>query len=153
MDEITSVAEILKEPLLKAGYELISVSLAREKEGLTLHIVVDRDAPISLDDIVKVSDLINPLLDRKDPIEGPYTLDVSSLGAEKPIHLERLSQYVGRYLALHLSHPFEGLNALEGTLRAVDENFLKLEITQKTRKKEIALPIKDVDKARLAIKF
>jgi len=153
VDEITSVAEILKEPLLKAGYELVSVGLVREKEGLTLHIVVDRDAPISLDDIVKVSDLINPLLDRKDPIEGPYTLDVSSLGAEKPIRLERLSQYVGHYLALHLSHPFEGLNALEGTLRAVDEKFLKLEITQKTRKKEIALPIKDVDKARLAIKF
>lgn len=153
MDEIKKVRDILSDSLLKAGYELMDVTLVNEKDGLTLHIIVDRDAPISLDDIVKVSDLINPLLDAADPIASPYTLDVSSLGAEKPIRLERLPHYVSSYVNLHLLRPFEGKNSLEGNLRAVDDETLTLEIVEKTRKKAIVLPRKDVDKARLAIKF
>jgi ribosome maturation factor RimP len=153
VDEISKVRDVLAGPLEKAGYELATVSLVNEKEGLTLHIAVDRDAPISLDDIVKVSDLINPLLDQSDPIASPYTLDVSSLGAEKPIHLERLDHYLSYYVNLHLSHPYEGKNILEGTLRGVNEKEILLEVLEKTRKKTITLPRQDVDKARLAIKF
>lgn len=152
MDDIAKIEAVLTPPLQAAGYELAGVSLVNEKEGLTLHILVDRDAPISLDDIVKVSDLINPLLDKADPISSPYTLDVSSLGAEKPLHLERLSHYVGSYVNLHLSHPYVGNNILEGTLLKVDDN-VSLEVVEKTRKKVIVFPLKDVDKARLAIKF
>jgi ribosome maturation factor RimP len=153
VDEIKKVTDALKQPLWEAGYELAGVSLSEGKDGLTLHIAVDREAPISLDDIVKVSDLINPLLDKADPIAGPYTLDVSSLGAEKPIRLERLAAYLGRYVSLHLTNPFQGRNVLEGTLRRVDEKTIALLITEKTRKQEILLPRSDVDKARLAIRF
>jgi ribosome maturation factor RimP len=152
VDDISKIEDILTPPLLAAGYELASVSLVNEKEGLTLHILVDRDAPISLDDIVKVSDLINPLLDKADPIASPYTLDVASLGAEKPLKLERLSHYVGRYVSLHLSRPYQGNNILEGTLVELDEN-IHLEVREKARKKVIVFPLKDVDKARLAIQF
>lgn len=153
MDVERQVEALLKEPLAQAGYELASIALSRDKDGLCLHIAVDRDAPISLDDIVKVSDLINPLLDQADPIAEPYTLDVSSLGAEKPLKLEKLEAYVGRYVSLHLARPYQGANTLEGTLSKVEADTLYLEIREKTRKKEIALARNDVDKANLAIKF
>lgn len=153
MDVIAKVSAVLAAPLAQAGYELAECSLSQNKDGLTLHILVDRDAPISLDDIVKVSDLINPLLDEADPIEGPYTLDVASLGAEKPIHLERLEAYEGRYVHLHLSSPYEGLNDLEGTLVNVSATTLVLRTRVKSRTKEISLQRSAVDKANLAIKF
>lgn len=153
VDAIAQVFEVLTPPLAKAGYDLAEVKLTRDKEGLTLHISVDRDAPISLDDIVKVSDLINPLLDQADPIAEPYTLDVSSLGSEKPLKLERLEHYLHYYVSLHLSKPYQGLNTLEGDLNGVTATELKLGLTEKTRKKEITLSRADVDKARLAIKF
>jgi ribosome maturation factor RimP len=153
VDAISQVLEILTPPLKKAGYELAEVKLTRDNEGLTLHIYVDRDAPISLDDIVKVSDLINPLLDEADPIAEPYTLDVSSLGSEKPIPLDRLEHYLHYHVNLHLSKPHEGQNILEGDLEGVTLSEIKLLVAEKTRKKEISLPRGDVDKARLAIKF
>ena len=148
MDAISQVLEALTPPLKQAGYELAEVKLTRDKEGLTLHIYVDRDAPI-----VKVSDLINPLLDKADPIAEPYTLDVSSLGSEKPIKLDRLEHYLHYHVNLHLSKPYEGQNILEGDLEDVTPSEIKLLVAEKTRKKEISFPRGDVDKARLAIKF
>lgn len=153
MDVIEKLKSLLTPPLEAAGYTLASLSLVREKDGLTLHLLVDRDAPISLDDIVKVSDLINPLLDQSDPIPEAYTLDVASLGAEKPLHLDALEHYVGYYVALHLSRPYQGENSIEGTLRAVTPESLTLQVRNKARTKEITLIRSDVDKANLAIKF
>ena len=39
---------------------------------------IDKDGFISIDDCVKVSNLINPILDEADLIEGNYMLDVCS---------------------------------------------------------------------------
>ena len=153
MDEIRKVKDALLEPLEKAGYTLYSVKLQKTKNGFTLEIVVDRDDPISLDDIVKVSDLVNPILDEKDPIDGPYTLDVSSLGSEKPIGLDKLEKYVKRYVHLHLSTPFKGQNDLEGSLLEVKEDSITLEVKEKSRKKAILIARSTIDSARLAIQF
>lgn len=153
MEEISNVRSLLEEPLKKEGYELVDVKISRDKSGILLQIVVDRDLPISLEDIVKVSDLINPLLDQNDPIKSAYTLDVSSLGAEKPIKLEKLDKYVSQYVNLHLSHPYEGKNILEGSLSEVNDDTLTLLVKEKTKKRSIVITRKYVDKARLAIEF
>jgi ribosome maturation factor RimP len=54
---------------------------------------------------------------------------------------------------LHLSHPFEGENTLEGDLLEVNEEEVALGIKIKARKKTIRLKRDAIDKARLAIKF
>lgn len=153
MGPLDNVKNLITPVLEKEGYELADINMIREKEGLTLHIVVDRDAPISLDDIIKVSDIINPLLDEEDPIEGAYMLDISSAGSEKAIKLEKLSKYQGEYVNLHLINPHQGENYLEGDLLEVKEEEIILQITNKGRKKKVTLARQNVDKARLAIKF
>lgn len=153
MEETNKVKELLEGPLREKGYSIFSISYARTSSGGTLSIVVDRDEAISLDDIVKVSELINPILDENDPIEGAYTLDVSSLGAEKPLSLDKLDHYLNHYVNIHLSHPYEGKNTLEGTLLEVDEDNITLRIKEKAKKKDIAIKREYLDKARLAIEF
>ncbi len=153
MKEIDAVKEILEPVLEKEGYSLYDVNLTRDSDGLTLHVFIDRDSPISLDDIVSVSDIINPLLDKEDPIPGAYTLDVSSLGAEKPISLDKIEKYVGNYVNFHLSHPYKGANTLEGDLLKADENEVTLGVRDKSKTKQVILKRDTIDKARLAIKF
>lgn len=153
MIEESRIRALLEKPLEESGYELVDVKLFRDKSGLTLSLTVDRDEPISLDDIVKVSDLVNPILDQADPIQGAYTLDISSLGAEKPIKLDALEKYVGKFVNIHLSHPYEGKNILEGTLLEANADSLTLVVKEKAKKKEIKIERKYVDKARLAIEF
>ena len=85
--------------------------------------------------------------------DNPYTLDVSSLGAEKPIDLEKLDKYQGKYVNLHLSHPYKGENIIEGDLKEVTSDYVVLTYRIKTRIVEAKIERKDIDKARLAIKF
>ena len=143
----------LSGPVSEQGYELVSISTSKGKDGITLSIVVDRHDPIALEDIVKLSDFLSARLDEIDPIEDGYLLDVSSLGAEKPIALAKLPEYVGSYVNLHLSHPYQGENILEGTIVEIKEDTLFLEIAIKAKKKAIPLPLADIDRARLAIHF
>ena len=151
-EEEKRIHDLLASAVNEAGYDLVSVTLSGGKEK-TLSVVLDRVEPISMEDIVSASNLISDILDREDPIESAYTLDVSSLGAEKPIQLDRLGQYVGKYVNLHLSHPYKGENILEGTLLSIENGTLRLEIKAKARKIAAEFPVNDVDKARLAIEF
>jgi len=154
MEGTERIKKALEGPLKERGYDLASVKVRRAKDGVTLEIRVDRDEPIGLDDIVAVSALIDPLVDELDPIGGPYTLDVSSLGGEKPIALTRLEAYEGRYVHLHLSHPYKGHNDLEGTLVKVTQDGVTINVRLgKAKPSDIPLPRADVDFARLAIRF
>ena len=151
-EEENRISRALSDLLTSLGYELAEVRLSGTKTK-TLSVVVDRVDPISLEDIVNVSQQVSNCLDELDPIEGAYTLDVSSLGAEKPIALGKLGEYVGRYVNLHLSHPHQGENILEGTLREVTDEDVTIEIKKKTAKSAVKLPRANVDKARLAIEL
>ena len=97
--------------------------------------------------------LLSRLLDKEDPINEAYMLDVSSAGSEKPLRLEKLAKYVGEFVNVHLVNPYEGYNFLEGDLKEVTEEEIKLEIRVKGRKKTLSLARSNIDKARLAIKF
>lgn len=151
-EEEKRLFETLAETVSPLGYELVEVHVSGGKNK-TLNVIVDRVEPISLEDIVAVSDAVSEKLDAIDPFADPYTLDVSSLGAEKPLKLEALEDYVGSYVNLHLSHPYHGENILEGTLMSASEDTLTLQIKDKAKRKEVLLPRNDVDRARLAIEF
>ncbi len=100
---------------------------------------------------MEASGLVDAIVDPVDPFDGPYTLDVSSLGAEKPIPVEKLEKARGKKCYLHLSHPFEGENELTGLIEDVDEESVKLILTNKGRKKKVELERRYVDRAHLAV--
>ena len=60
--------------------EYILHSVVFEKEGnlYFLRVIIDSENGITVEDCVTVSKLINPILDREDPIEENYILDVCS---------------------------------------------------------------------------
>ena len=151
--ELKIIEELLREPLLASGYELISVNYLKENGVMVLRVTVDRDEPISLDDIVNVSDMVSAKLDEADPIKEQYFLDVTSLGAEKPIEPSKLEKYLTRYVRLHVTNPIDGENYLEGDLKDVNEEEVILTIRVKSRVKEVKIRRATIDKARLAIKF
>ena len=145
--------KLLREKVESLGYELISCSTKVEKGEKILSIVVDRVAPIDMEAIVDISRELNTYLDEINPFEDSYTLDVSSLGAEKPLKIERLSDYVNSYVHVHLINPIQGENILEGTLVSLDDNQITLEYKVKTRIKTVDIQKANISKIRLAIKF
>lgn len=153
MSNIDDIKELVIDSLKSTNYTLYSLSLQNEKDGLFLHITVDRDDPISLDDIVEVSNLINNKLDSSNLLDIKYTLDISSLGAEKPIDMSHFEKYIGKYISIHLVNAIKGFNYLEATLNDVKEGLINVSYMEKTRKISLDIDISNIDKARLAIKL
>ena len=144
---------LLKEKVNSLGYDLISVNQRIDKGDKILFIVVDRVKPIDMEAIVALSRVLNDYLDELSPIEDAYTLDISSLGAEKPLKMEQLPLYVGSYIHVHLINPINGENIYEGDLVAVTDDNIKLSYRQKTRVKVVDITKANISKIRLAIKF
>jgi ribosome maturation factor RimP len=81
---IASIRELLEPTLNHMGYELYGLGQSGQS-GRTLRISIDHDDPITIEDCERVSKVAGPLLDRAALIEGPYDLEVSSPGAERPL--------------------------------------------------------------------
>ena len=144
---------LVRSKLEEIGYELISINSHIEKGEHLLSIVVDRVEPIDMEAIVEVSHVLNAYLDELNPFENSYTLDISSLGAEKPLNKDKLADYVNRYVHVHLLNPINGENIYEGTLVGQDEEKITLEYKVKTRIKQVDITKSNISKIRLAIKF
>ena len=92
-------------------------------------------------------------LDELNPFEKAYTLDISSLGAEKPLKVEKLNDYVGRYVHVHLINPIKGENIYEGDLNNVSGEAITITYRNKTRSIPVEINKENISKIRLAIKF
>lgn len=153
MEDLKVIESGIKQLLTKIGYELYSLKFLKRNKEYTLEVIVDRDEDISMDDIVKVSEAISTYLDEVDFSDVAYTLNVSSLGIEKPLKIEKLDKYLNRYIYVHIINPIEGNNSYTGTLVEVKEKQISLQITIKTRKKIIEINKENIDKCTFAIKF
>ena len=78
MEIVEKVKKLLKDVIEEYNYILDDVEYIIEGKVAFLRIYIDKDGFISIDDCVKVSNLINPILDEADLIEGNYMLDVCS---------------------------------------------------------------------------
>ena len=147
--ELFKLKELIEKKVNELGYELVSLSFNSE----TLSIVVDKDQEIDMDMIVEVTNALNSYLDELNPFEKAYTLDISSLGAEKPLKIEKLGNYVGKYIHVHLINPIKGENIYEGDLTSVNEDSIILTYKNKTRSISVEINKANISKLRLAIKF
>ena len=151
--EVEKLKELLSEKCLLEGYELVSLTMSNSKDGALLSLVVDRVEPINMDDIITLSGSLNSYIDEIDPFSFPYTLDISSLGAEKPLKVQDLSKYLSSYVNVHLINPVDGENIYEGYLSNVEEERIQITYRIKTRSKIVDIEKANISKIRLAIKF
>ena len=73
------IRNLIEGTIVDAGYSLSDVKIEKEGTVLFLRVFIDKQDIVNVEDCVKVSELINPILDKEDPIDGSYVLDVSSV--------------------------------------------------------------------------
>lgn len=151
--DLDAIKNVLSSLVNEDGYELYSLSFKKEKSDFVLEVIVDKDEPIDMNMICELSEKISLKLDEVDLIEQEYLLNVSSLGVEKPLKIEKLVKYVGSYVHLHLNHPINGENIYEGIIEKVEGETLTLSYRIKTRTKYIEVDFTNIYSVRLAINF
>ena len=116
---ISSIKELLEPTLNHMGYELYALDQSGQR-GRTLRISIDHEEPITIEDCERVSRVAGPLLDRANLIDGPYELEVSSPGAERPLRTHHdYERFNGKRVNIRYRSG-DSETVVEGQLVAVD---------------------------------
>ena len=75
-DKIRSVIE---EKVNEIGINIVSIKYEKENGVNYLRIFIDKEPFINIDDCVKGTEIVNPILDEYDFIDEQYMLDISSI--------------------------------------------------------------------------
>ena len=116
---IASIRELLEPTLRHMGYELYALEQSGQS-GRTLRVSIDRAEPITIDDCERVSRVVGPIIDNSRIIQGPYDLEVSSPGAERPLRGHGdYERFNGKRVNIRY-RTGPGETVIEGQLVAVD---------------------------------
>ena len=147
---IEKVKDIILPFLKENSVSLYDIEYVFEDNENILRIYIDNEEEnMDLLTCVNISEGISRILDANDPIDVPYSLEVSSPGAERVLrNLDEVKNAIGKYIYLETSEVF-----YYATLLNVDNEELEIEYLQKNIKKKTKLNYKDIKLIRLAIKF
>lgn len=122
MAKVTDVVTQLAAPLVEqAGCALWDVEYAKEAGSWFLRVYIDKAGGICISDCEAVSRPLSDALDELDPIEGSYTLEVSSAGADRILKKpEHFAQFLGSEVEVRLYRPHEGSKEWIGHLNAYE---------------------------------
>ena len=144
---IASIKELLEPTLNHMGYDVYAVEQSGAA-GRTLRIAIDRPEGVTLDDCERVSQVAGPLLDQADLVPGPYTLEVSSPGAERPLRTRvEFDRFLGKKVNVRY-RVGDSEAVLEGELVAVDDAGVAV---QGKRADVHHIPWADIQAARLTV--
>lgn len=127
-------AEAIAAPILaEMGFTLWDVVYEKEGSGWYLRYYIDKEGGITINDCEAFSRAVEAKLDEEDPIEGSYTLEVSSPGIERALTRDRhFEELMGSTLLVRLIRPVEGIRDFTGTLTAFNGNAFTLLLDEET---------------------
>lgn len=148
---IETVEKILLPFLKEEGYSLYHLEFLKEGRDRFLRVYIDKtEGPMGTENCEIISKYLSSELDREDPIEGNYYLEVSSPGLDRPLVTEEhFSRYNGEDIDLSLYKQIDGQKIITGTLVDADRE----NITIKLDGEEKIFSRKDIAKASLNVKI
>lgn len=142
-DEIVKLLEPAIEHL---GYELADLELRTGGRDGIVRLFIDKADGVGIEDCEIVSRYVSAILDVEDPVQGNYSLEVSSPGLDrtltKPAHFRR---FMGQDVRVKLRFPLAGRRNFRGALKSADEEKIEVEVDGESH----SLPIATIESARL----
>lgn len=143
------VAALITGPLEGLGYELVRVLLSGGHRPV-LQVMAERadGSAMTVDDCAEISQTVSALLDAEDPIAGPYTLEVSSPGIDRPLTRPRdFERFAGFEARIETARAIDGRRRFKGRLLGLDEGVVSMRVDGGT----VRLPLAEIAKARLVL--
>lgn len=137
------VSEIALPIVREVGVELYDVEYVKEGGQWYLRIYIDAENGVDIDQCEAVSRLLDPALDKADPIREAYFLEVSSVGLDRQLKKEKDFHYfMGEMIEVRLYKAYEGQKEFVGRLIDFEDGSFTIEKGEDTitfTQKEAAL--------------
>ncbi len=129
------------------GYELVGVEFHPRPANALLRVYIDGENGIVLDDCQRVSHQLGGVLDVEDPIAGPYTLEISSPGLDRPLfEAKHFVRFAGSEVRIQLRELLDGRRKLVGRLLGMRGGDV---VIAGSDGQEWQVPLERIEKARL----
>ena len=142
-------AEALIRPVVEGvGLELVELVQRRQGGRRIVQVTVDRDEPLDLDAVAVVSEQVSRRLDAAGFATGPYALEVSTPGLERPLRSRaQFRRAIGSSVKVKTTVPVEGAHVHEGPLVGADDDAITVAVGGAERRLRLA----DVAPARTIV--
>lgn len=153
MKKITDLtAELAAPAIAEAGCTLWDVEYVREAGTWYLRLYLDKEGGVDILDCEAVSRAVEPLLDAADPIEGSYTFEVSSAGAERALKRPGdFAQFLGSPVTVRLYRNRDGRKEFAGVLKSRDDATGAVTVT--VGREEMTFEKDEIALVRLRVEF
>lgn len=116
------------------GIELDDLEIVGKEPGVVVRITLDAEGGVGVDRLAEMSRRLSRLLDEDDPVNGSYTLEVSSPGLERKLRRPRhFAKSIGRDLKVKSRSEIDGEYAHRGVLTRADEDGFVVEVDGQER--------------------
>ena len=147
---VSQVAPIAERVASELGYFVWDVDYVKEGTEWFLRIDIDKEGDgVNIEDCERYSRAIDPVLDEENPIEDPYTLQISSPGIEREIKTDfHLEHCLGQDVKVRLYAPLNGFKEYVGKLLSYNGESVVLDVDE-----EVTIPRKAIGKMNIYFEF
>lgn len=136
------------EPLIEdAGFELAELKVPVVGGRQIIRLYIFSPDGVTLDDCARISRQVSDGLDTDDPVTGRYTLEVSSLGLNRPLTTPRdFQRRIGEEIAVTYDEG-NGRITVQGILRECDDSSIKIEMEEKV----VDIPVDTMPRGKILL--
>lgn len=128
-------------------YELVGVEFHPHRTNALLRVYIDSETGITIEDCQRVSHQLSGVLEVEDPIDGRYSLEISSPGLERPLfETQHFIRFAGSEVRLQLRELLDGRRKLIGRLLGMRDHDV---VIVDNEGREWQVPLERIEKARL----
>ena len=151
MKKITELtAELAAPAIAEQGCTLWDVEYVKEAGTWYLRILLDKEGGVDILDCEEISRKVSDLLDEADPIEGSYTFEVSSAGAERALKRPSdFARFMGSPVTVKLYKAKDGRKEFAGYLKGYDNGAVTVAVGDR----ELTFTKNEVALCRLRVEF
>ncbi len=142
--------QTLIEPAMEAeGFELVRVMIMGDRNKVLQVMLDNKDqTPITVDQCSVASKIISALLDVDDPLDGRYTLEVSSPGVDRPLtRLKDFERFSGLLAKIELKTKIDNRRRFQGYLKGIEDNNILIEVESEM----LTIAFEDILKSKLVM--
>lgn len=111
------------------GCELLDAELVFEAGRKILRLYLDKPGGVAIGDCARVSHAVEDLLEVEDAVSGPYNLEVSSPGSNRPLRTRaHFEQVLGETVQIVTHEKIGGRRRYEGILMSLRERDVLVQI-------------------------
>ena len=145
------VIDLTEDVFIQEGVELVELELEPSKSMLLLRFLADRQGGISIQECAKVNRRIGFILEEADIIDGNYTLEVSSPGADRLLKTRTdFWLNTGQRIRIVLNESVENRKTYVGLLKSVADNTI---IIESEAGPDIVIALDNIAKAKQEVRM